>query len=1578
MRSARLRCITVALLRVGMFLVCTSRTGAQSPASAQALKQEQPPERNLLIRQVEDLRRAGRFDEAVPVAEYILDLERRAGGEWTADGAEALSRLAELHELRGDWARAIARRKEALTVRDRIDGRDHWRTNDARLSLAFAEKVAGLAEVDRARVKAALQKEEEATRSDAQGKYAEAEGAAVDVIGTYRELIGSETAEVARVWHLVGRMRLGRKDARGAREANERALAIRRTVLPANHPDLGRSLFNLGQAERASGNDRSARKVFEEAVRTWRASMSPGDTLMALALTTLGQMQIRSGELDAAETNLREALAIRRNATSTNLEELAQSLFYLGLVQEERSDFRSARTTYKEGLDILRKKQPRDDRAIASFLNNLGVVQRNLSEYAAAKAIHEEELAIRRKLLSPDDPGIATSLNNLGLVQQHLGELQTAKKSFEGALAIRRKALPRNHADVARSLHHLGTVQYELKEYGAAKRSHEEALVIFRQSLSPGHWLIARSLDSLGDVNYEMHELLTAEKCYEEALAIRRKAAVKDNENIARNLYNIGNVRSSLGDYDTAKRSQEEALTIGRKALRRNDPRLAQILLNLGIDQQHLREYVAARKSLEESLAIFRKVVPSDTPCIIANLIELGNLYYLHFGDYAAAKAIKEEAVTICRQAFREGDPRTANCLNGLGDVLLDLGVYATAKQNHEEALAICRKALPPGHWISAQSLRGLGLAQGYLREYADAKKNLEEALAISRNLPPEDPKLLHHVLMDLGDLRRQLGEYTAARKDLEEALSISRKVQPPDDLNVAQCLNLLGKVQGTLREWEAARRSLAEALAIKRKVLDGHHPVIADTLIDLGIVRCELGQYAGAKANFREALDIYRNVLPINRACISRSLDELGLAQWRLREYAAAKASFQEAIAIGREGRPQDDSQIAGILNNLGLVLRDLREYDAARKSHEESLDLARKAKEDRGIELSLFNLARLSLISGIDVEAAAGRLGEAIDLAKAEQLRQAVAQAEREQFASAESARFYLALLIDATIRTRGDLDTAYDRVLSVKGSVTAYQLRTRLARDTVDPDTFRLLNEFRKVTERLVDLSADEHPFDRPRILPDTPTLIRSLSDERARLERQLSERSAVYRASQKRAQVGIKEVRDALPEDTAIIDVVEYVHDAVPAEGGELFYERRMAAFVVRPDRQGVILVPLGPSEAQTELINRWRNSYGVGKGPSVGERDAGDDLRKRLWEPLAQHLRGIKVVLISPDGSLNGLPWAALPGSRPGTFLVHEYAFVVVPVPQLLPELLQGQPRSANELPSLLLAGGIDFGEWKGRDSRAPAGNLPPVPVFGPLAGTESEVNELDKRFQLAFPRAPVPHLLRKDAANKQAILDAAPAHRFVHLATHGYFAAESERSAGAATLRADPPRGDQRFRFGSRMRHPGLLSGLVFAGVNHFDRRPAETILTALEVAELGLVNVNLVALSACDTGRGLVAGGEGVLGLQRAFQLAGARTTVTSLWKVDDDATQALMSEFYRNLWQKKLPKLEALRQAQLTLLRDYGLRGGDVVKLRGPGEITPVGRAKLAQAKEAPRAVEHELPPFYWAAFVLSGDWR
>jgi CHAT domain-containing protein len=317
--------------------------------------------------------------------------------------------------------------------------------------------------------------------------------------------------------------------------------------------------------------------------------------------------------------------------------------------------------------------------------------------------------------------------------------------------------------------------------------------------------------------------------------------------------------------------------------------------------------------------------------------------------------------------------------------------------------------------------------------------------------------------------------------------------------------------------------------------------------------------------------------------------------------------------------------------------------------------------------------------------------------------------------------------------------------------------------------------------------------------------------------------------------------------------------------------------------------------------------------------------------------MSKDFDGYLIVRDSQKGPLNGLPLAALPGNKAGGYLLEEYTFAAIPTPQLLPDLVaKTDPRFERPV-SMLLVGDVDFGA--GED-------------FKRLARTGVEINDIRVKFQDRFTDGTL-KVLRKAEATKQAFAAAAPQQRYLHLATHGSFADPSVPSALDLKSRERVLRTALTFDRQVVGEHPGLLSGIVFAGANAQDKKK-DAILTALEAGELELRGVELVVLSACDTGLGRVAGGEGVLGLQRAVQVAGARTTVTSLWKVDDTATQRLMSRFYENLWEKKLSKVEALREAQLWMLREGGTRGLD---------LPPDTKS---------------LPPQYWAAFVLSGDWR
>jgi hypothetical protein len=284
-------------------------------------------------------------------------------------------------------------------------------------------------------------------------------------------------------------------------------------------------------------------------------------------------------------------------------------------------------------------------------------------------------------------------------------------------------------------------------------------------------------------------------------------------------------------------------------------------------------------------------------------------------------------------------------------------------------------------------------------------------------------------------------------------------------------------------------------------------------------------------------------------------------------------------------------------------------------------------------------------------------------------------------------------------------------------------------------------------------------------------------------------------------------------------------------------------------------------------------------------------------------------------------------------------------------------------------------------------------------------------------------------LLRGKYATEPLFRQSSKDCRFIHIATHGFFAPSTVQSAlftgehksdcryrDLAKEQFLRPQQDPSFwqynfaknlstpwmkgRLGSNERqihnsccwHPGLLSGIVLTGANLIDghelvasavaepasqlgkgvdTNPAgrdDGILTALEVADLDLRGTELVALSACETGLGEEAGGEGLWGLQRAFHAAGARTVVASLWTVDDHITQELMSRYYTNLWHKRMGKLAALRAAQLSLLNREVRKEQHPV--RGPGATA------MSDGRISMHATTERAHPRFWAAWVLSGD--
>lgn len=455
-----------------------------------------------------------------------------------------------------------------------------------------------------------------------------------------------------------------------------------------------------------------------------------------------------------------------------------------------------------------------------------------------------------------------------------------------------------------------------------------------------------------------------------------------------------------------------------------------------------------------------------------------------------------------------------------------------------------------------------------------------------------------------------------------------------------------------------------------------------------------------------------------------------------------------------------------------------------------------------------------------------------------------------------------------------------------------------------------------------------------------------------------EKELTKASAAYRERGNLRSASLEEHAAALPPASAL---VEYLRVGV-RHPGERATTNHYVALTLDADG-GTGAIDLGAAEPIDDLVGAWiealRSDYHQLASDAAATMSSaeGQALRHRVWDPVAERLGAVDHVFLVLDGALNQVHFAALP-DRTGRFLIESG-----PEIHLLTtgrQLLRFQSSERRDFGRGLLAlGDPDFASSPNTEAGTPGAFRGPTPgcvSVGRLAWEALPASRLEVEAVAALYPAPsraevsvgeeaTEHRLKRHAAGKSML----------HLATHGFFLGDgctaapfAGRGIGGLAVSSDPTLESAARE--SETENPLLLSGLVLAGANNGAARPGEGedgIVTAEELATLDLAGVETVALSACDTGLGTVANGEGVFGLRRALEIAGARTVLMSLWPVPDDAAREWMTRFYAHLF-SGTPVAAATRAATLDCLAR--VRAGDQ------------GRAH----------------PFLWAGFVAGGDWR
>jgi len=788
-----------------------------------------------------------------------------------------------------------------------------------------------------------------------------------------------------------------------------------------------------------------------------------------------------------------------------------------------------------------------------------------------------------------------------------------------------------------------------------------------------------------------------------------------------------------------------------------------------------------------------------------------------------------------------------------------------------------------------------------------------------------------------LGFTLRESGRYAAGIDALREGADIAAQLRPYRqrlhiDASIALAQNL-----GIIGDNARAQVEFERALAIEEKHPTANGYLLGLLLSSLGTLHESRGDMRKAETYFARAIPIYERVFgkgSPKTLVVRKSYAETLQGSERL---DAAAAIYEEIIAE-YEGNP---AAIAGTLvllpyENLATVRLWQHRYGEAETLYRRFLSLLGEGRDfnEIGPRRGLGGLAAALWGLGRHREAF-----EQVQLAQRSAVRtrrNAIDQlSERQMLAFEQSGRDVagLAIAIATDSRDAASIERAWQLVLESSGFITR-RVSTRIALASTRHSDEALWQAWRAASSALstARVAAAKVPS------AEAMAAVDRAQDELDRVERHLAVGDSRDRRDLTAEQSDFATIASALPDKAAIVRFVE-VSDFAPDryQRGTPPSNARLYA-LVRSRGTPARAVDLGALEDLIRRADEWhaRSSDAHGDPPKTAA--AAVALRRRLLDPL-QLPADTDTAFMIPSAALTRVNFAALLDEH-GRYLVE-----TGPTFHLLNherEVLLARAGPTNG--SMLLAGAGSVGNEPAVPLDAALRRACPdidIDLLRPLPGA---ANELSSLHAVAEGHAAGIDVLSGVAATESAVRRAMPGHSIVHLATHAF--AFADHCAGDPILRSislDLPAGNAR---STDAAHLAALSALAFLP-EPGGRDADDGLLTSEEIATLDLSAAEWVVLSACETALGTIYGDEGVFGLRRAFRLAGARTVVMSLWKVEDDATAELMRELYR---------------ARLIDGRDT------------PASMRSAMRATL-DARQRRGESTH---PFYWAGFVAAGAWR
>jgi len=872
----------------------------------------------------------------------------------------------------------------------------------------------------------------------------------------------------------------------------------------------------------------------------------------------------------------------------------------------------------------------------------------------------------------------------------------------------------------------------------------------------------------------------------------------------------------------------------------------------------------------------------SDTSKQFANQLgQVAKVYYTQGELDSAIKYYKWQIRLILDQRGTD-NPIYARAINNLSVVFQKMGKLNEIEPLLLESIKIKREVLGAKDSSYAKTLNNLAQYYQTVGRYPESEKLFLEALEIKKKELGTNSESYGISLLNMGMLYRAIGNNDKAKINLELAAETLEKIKGIKDANTssayfqyALCLKELGDVEQ------------AEKIMNRVGSYDPNEPfniVTANTSYNLAQVNITFKKYKEAKVILERIAPLIKKNLSNTHPLYSKAIKALGIVYWIEGDLPNAYKLITETVAITKHLYDETNINYASAIHNLAGLAREMGEIDEAEAYYKEAFDIYRLQIQKYFPYYS---------------------------------------ESEKSKFYSLLKERFemYNCFILTRYKENPLVLGNMYDYHLSTKGLMLDYA--TNLKKNILGSGDTNFVNKYYKWIEekeylsKLLNMSKTE--------LKQSGVKVEDVETRINNLEKELSLKSSEFNKDSKF--VHWKDIQSKLKPDEAAIEIVRFKYFNKVCRDSTFYLSLIITKETTTYPMPVVFFNGLNMDGFHLKNYKKLiKNKFPDKKSFEV------------YWADIEKEIPDKKKIYLSADGVFNLLNINSL-RRNDGTYPIDDKEIILL---NSTADLISAPSGNINTSKEAILIGNplykfdkeddnSKIKNFSNKDELALDTNYQEIKI-SPLPGTQVEINNITEMLTKSGWNCSIK--LDKEANETNVKQIKSPA--LLHIATHGYFLSNLEDAQNGRVFGVDVDKAVQ---------NPLLRSGLLFAGATNFlnfdftsQADDQNGILTSYEALNLNLDNTELVVLSACETGVGEVMNGEGVYGLQRAFKVAGAKSMIMSLWTVNDQTTQELMTEFYTN-WLSGLSLKDAFTKAQKTL------------KSRYPD-------------------------PYYWAAFVLISD--